>query len=269
MAGCSARETNSAGSSENGHDVDLLASQLGRDHAHPCASGADAGAHRVDVAVVGPDGDLRPVAGLARAGLDLDDAVGDLGHLELEEPLDEARVAARDDDLRTLGRLSDLDDVGLEPGAVVVALVGDLLGLGQQRLDLAEVEQRVAVVALLDDPGHDVALATGVLLVLAVALGLTDALQDHLARRLGGDAAEVVGSVVPLAGDVALFVQLLAVHADLAGVRVDRHDGLLGGLREALVGGDEGVGERVEQRVDRDPLLRRDLLERLQEVEIR
>ena len=43
---------------------------------------------------------------------------------------------------------------------------GHLLGLGQQRLDPAEVEQRVAGVALLDDAGDDVALAAGVLLVL-------------------------------------------------------------------------------------------------------
>ena len=81
---------------------------------------------------------------------------------------------------------------------MLVALVGHLLGLGQQGLDLAEVEQRVAVVALLDDAGDDVALAAGVLLVLQVALGLADALEDDLLGRLGGDAAEVVGRVVPL-----------------------------------------------------------------------
>ena len=95
---------------------------------------------------------------------------------------------------------------------MLVALVGDLLGLGQERLDLAEVEQRVAVVALLDDAGDDVALAPGVLLVLEVALGFADPLQDDLLRGLGGDAAEVVGRVVPLADDVAVLVELLAVR---------------------------------------------------------
>ena len=126
-------------------------------------------------------------------GLELDDAVEQLGHLELEQPLHQARVGAGHDDLRALRGLADLDDVGLQPAAVVVALVLDLLGLGQQRLDLAEVEQRVALVGLLDDPGDDVALATGVLLVLHLALGLTDALEDHLLRGLRGDATEVVG----------------------------------------------------------------------------
>ncbi len=53
--------------------------------AHAGASGADAGADGVDVVVVGPDGDLGAVAGLAGAGLQLDDAVGDLEDLELEQ----------------------------------------------------------------------------------------------------------------------------------------------------------------------------------------
>ena len=95
-------------------DVDLLAAQLVDDHAHTAAAGADAGADRVDVVVVAPHGDLRAVPWLAGAGLDLDDAVGDLGHLELEQPLDQAGVGAADDDLRALGGLADLDDVGLD-----------------------------------------------------------------------------------------------------------------------------------------------------------
>ena len=174
-----------------------------------------------------------------------------------------------DDDLRPLGRLADLDDVRLQPGAVLVALVGDLLGLGQQGLHLAQVEQGVAVVGLLDDAGDDVAFLAGVLLVLLVPLDLANALEDDLLGRLGGDAAEVVGRVVPLVEDVAVLVELLAVDADLAGLRVDRDDRLLGGVRASLVGGDERVGQRVEQRVDRDALVPGDLAQRIQELEVR
>ena len=78
-----------------GDDVDLLAAQLGDDHAHARAARADARADGVDALGVADDGDLRAVAGLARDVLDLDEAVGDLGHLELEELLDQLGVAAR------------------------------------------------------------------------------------------------------------------------------------------------------------------------------
>ena len=209
------------------------------------------------------------MAGLAGASLDLDDAVGDLGHLELEQALDEPGMAPRDDDLGPFARLADLDDVGLEASAVVVALIRDLFGLGQQGLDFAQVEEGVAIVALLDDPGDDVALTPGVLLVLAIAFGFPDALEDHLARRWSRDTAEVLRSVVPFPRYVSFFVQLLAVDADLPGVRVDGHDGFLSSLRKALVGSHKRVGKRVEQRVDGNALLHGDLLERLQEVEIR
>ena len=137
------------------------------------------------------------MTGLAGDRLELDDVVDDLGDLELEQPLHEPGVRAGDDDLRTLGGLAHLDDVGLEPAAVVVVLVLDLLGLRQQRLDLPEVEQRVAGVGLLDDAGDDVAFAAGVLLVLHLALGLADALEDHLLGGLRGDATEVARACRP------------------------------------------------------------------------
>jgi hypothetical protein len=87
-----------------GDDVDLLAAQLGDDHAHPRAARADARADGIDALLVADDRDLRAVAGLARDVLDLDEAVGDLGDLELEQRLDELGVAAADDDARPLRR---------------------------------------------------------------------------------------------------------------------------------------------------------------------
>jgi hypothetical protein len=72
------------------------------------------------------------VPGLAGAGLDLDDAVGDLGHLELEQTLDEARVGAADDDLRALGGLAHLDDVGLDALARLGALEGTCSACGSR-----------------------------------------------------------------------------------------------------------------------------------------
>ena len=89
-------------------------------------------------------------------------------------------------------------------------LVGHLLGLGQQRLDPAEVEQRVAAVALLDDAGDDVALAAGVLLVLQLALGLADALGHHLAWHVcAAMRPKSVGRDVAWVDPVAVLVELL------------------------------------------------------------
>ena len=239
-------------------DVDLLAAQLVHDLADAHAARADARADGVDVLVVRGDRDLGAVAGLARDRLDLDDAVEQLRHLELEQTAHESGVRARHDDLRALGGLAHLDDVRLHARAVVVAVARNLLGLREQRLDPAQVEQGVAGVGLLDDARDDVALAPGVLLVLHLALGLTDPLQDHLLRGLRGDATEVGGGVVPLAGDVAFFVELLRDHADLAGLDVDLDERLLGRVGHPLVRGHERVRERLEHDLFGDALLDRE-----------
>ena len=161
----------------------------------------------------------------------------------------------RHHDLGALGGAAHLDDVGLQPGVRLGALVGHLLGLGQQGLDLAEVEQRVAAVALLDDAGDDVALAVGVLLELALALGLADALVHHLAERLGGDAAEVARGVVARVDPVAVLVDVVGDDLDVHRVGVDLDLGLVGRVGPALVGRDQGVGQHLQQRLDRDALL--------------
>ena len=192
--------------------------------------GPDAGADRVDAVGVGDDRDLRAVAGLAGDVGDLHQAVGDLGHLELEQLLDQLGVAARDDDARPLGRGRDLLDDRLDALRVVVALAVDLLGLRQQRLDaLAQLHERVAGVRLLDDAGDQLADAVAVLLEHHVALGLADPLEDHLLGGLGGDAAEVVGRDVALVdlvlGTASSFsgsISGVLGLAHLARLRVDR-----------------------------------------------
>jgi hypothetical protein len=166
-------------------------------------------------------------------------------------------------------RLTTIDDVGLDAGAGLGALVGHLLGLGHEGLDPAEVEQRVAGVGLLDDAGDDVALAAGVLLVLHLPLGLTDALAHDLLHRLSGHAAPHLGrrgDVELLADGDAVLVELLGHDPDLARVGVDDDPGVLLGVGEPLVGRLEGVGKGAEQRVDRDPLVNGEGLEGLDEV---
>src|SRR5207248_10603903 len=185
-------------------DVDLLAAQLGHDHAHARAARADARTDRVDALCVRLDGDLGTVAGLARDAPNLDEAVRDLRYLELEQRFDQLRIAPGEDHLRALRATAHLGDDGLDARALLVALAVHLLGPRQKRLDLPEVDEDIVPVAgLLDDPGHDLADAVDVLVVHHRALRLADALQDHLLRGLRGDAAEVVRRHV-LALDLAL-----------------------------------------------------------------
>jgi hypothetical protein len=62
---------------------------------HARASRPDAGADRVDALGVRLDGDLRAVAGLAGDAADLDEPVGDLRNLELEQRADQLGIAPR------------------------------------------------------------------------------------------------------------------------------------------------------------------------------
>src|SRR5207237_1591591 len=119
----------------------------GHDHTDARAARADAGTDRVDALGVRLDRDLRAVAGLAGDAPDLDEAVGDLRHLELEERPDQLRVPAREDHLRPLRPRAHLGDHGLDPAALLVTLTVDLLGAREQRLDLAEVDEHVVAVA--------------------------------------------------------------------------------------------------------------------------
>src|SRR5579862_283223 len=174
-------------------DVDLLAAELGDDHADARASRPDARADGVDALRVRLHGDLRAVTRLACDTFDRDETVRDLRNLELEQRLDQLRVAARQNDLRALRPAAHLCDHGLDARALLVALAVDLLRTRQQRLDLAEIDEHiVAIAGLLDDPGHDLADAVDVLVVHHLALGLADALEDHLFRRLRGDPAEAL-----------------------------------------------------------------------------
>ena len=227
------------------------------DHlADPGPPSPHAGADRVDVGVVGGDGDLGPVARLPGAGLYLHHPVGDLGHLQLEQALHQAGMGSADHDLGAFGRLADLHDVGLEAGVGVGPLIGNLLGLGQQRLHPTQVEQGVAGVGLLDHAGDDVALPAGVLLVLELPLRLPDALGHDLAGGLGRDPPEVVGGDLELlAHRFAHLVEVLGEDPELHGLGVDGDPGVLVRARQALVGRFQRVGQSGQQGVDGDPPL--------------
>src|SRR5438094_6135794 len=192
------------------HDVDLLAAQLLHHRLHARTAHADAGADRIDVAVVGGDRDLRPPARLARRALHLDDALVDLGHLLLEELDQQPRGGAREDDLRPLAGELDVEDVGADAVALAVALARDLLLLGEDGVGAPQVHDDVFLLEALHDAGEELALPPLELVVDDVPLGVAHALDDVLLRGLGSDATELLGRELgeQLVADLGVRIEL-------------------------------------------------------------
>src|SRR5687768_16213312 len=174
-----------------GDDVDLLALHLLDDRLDAAALHADAGADRIDRAVVADHADLGAAARIAGGGLDLDDAVVNLGHFLGEQFLHEIGMGAAEEDLRPSVLAADRQDQRADPVADPDDLARDLLVAADDALGAAEIDDDVAELDPLDDAGDDLAGAVLELLILTLALGVADLLEDDLLGGLGGDAAEL------------------------------------------------------------------------------
>ena len=86
---------------------------------------------------------------------------------------------------------ADLEDQRADAVADADDLARDLLVAADHALGAAEVDDDVAELDRLDDAGDDLAGAVLEFLVLALALGVADLLEDHLLGGLRGDAAEL------------------------------------------------------------------------------
>ena len=138
------------------------------------------------------DRDLGAVAGLAGDRRDLDGAVGDLGHLEREQLLDQVGVGARQRDLRAAHALADRDHQALDPGAVVVASppgTRSPSGSSASSLPRSTITSSGLRPCWMT-PGDDVALLAGELPEPDVVLGVAQPLQHDLLRGRRGDPAE-------------------------------------------------------------------------------
>ena len=174
-------------------DVDLLAVELVDDVLDAHAAHSDAGADRIDLLLPRGHGDLGAETRLASDLHDLDRAGEDLRDLLLEEPANEARVGAGDDQLRTTLVLVDLDQEHLDPLAGAVTLVRHLLPSRHDRLGFAQLDDDRPRIGTLHDAVEDLALLVVKLFVDCIALVVPDTLQDDLLHGLRGNAAEVLG----------------------------------------------------------------------------
>ena len=168
----------------------LFALELLDDRLHAAALHADACADRVDRAVVADDADLGAAARVAGGGLDLDDAVVNLRHFLGEQLLHEVRVSSAEEDLGTTGFAGDAQDQRADTVADADHLARNLLVAADNAFGAAEVDDDMAELDALDDAGDDLAGAVLEFLILPLALGVADLLEDDLLGGLGGNATE-------------------------------------------------------------------------------
>ena len=239
-------------------DVDLLAAELIDDVADAAAAHADARAHRVDLGVDAGDGKLGAEAGLAAHGLDLDDALGHLGHLGLEKLADEVRVRTGQHDLDLAGGVADVEDQAANAVAGLELLAGNLLAAGHEALDAVHLDHEGAALVARGGAGDQLALALAELLEEAVALVLAELLDHHLLGGLRRDAAERL----QVDGLAAAFLEL-APERDAARQPVDLAAELLGveGVEVLARGADHGLLQVVEKQFTVDVAVAGDRVE--------
>ena len=95
------------------------------------------------------------------------------------------------DNLRSLGRASDLKYVDLDAVVKPIGLGGHLLRRRQQRLDLAEVHEYITLFPALDGAGTHFADPISELLVDPLSFRFADPLHNNLLGRLSGYSSEV------------------------------------------------------------------------------
>ncbi len=171
-------------------DVDALAGELVGHRGHARAAHADAGAQRIEARIVRLHRDLGAQAGIARRGLDLDQAFLDLRHLELEQAHDQVGRDAREHELRAARLRLDLDDEGAHAIAHAQVFLRDELVAGNHALDAARFDDEVAALDALDRAGEQLVVALEEVVEDLLALGVADLLQDHLLGGLRADAPE-------------------------------------------------------------------------------
>ena len=237
-------------------DVDLLPAQLGHDGAHARTHRANACALGVDALAGGGHGDLRAMSGFAGDGLDLNEALLNLGDLTLEEAGDEVGVGARQGDTRaTLGALN-AHDIGADAVTVAVGLTGNLLTVGQDGFKVVgDLDHRgTSGTRSLDGARDDLAFASGKVTEHALVIGITQALHDDGARGRLCDATEVLRGIVEFADGIAVFVLVHGHDGDASGLLVDFDAGLGDGTGQVVVRLEQRLFDGIDEGLEADTL---------------
>ena len=172
-------------------DVDLFSKELVDDVLDTTAACADACAYRIHVFVFCVYGDLRSGTSLTGDALDLYRTVFDFRHFQFKQLFYKARVRSGKEDLRTLGALSYIHDVRLDPVVDLVAFSGSSLSCHQDTFGVAHVYKNRLIADSLNHTCDQVTLTADVVVEDHAPLRLADPLHNHLFRSLCRDTPEV------------------------------------------------------------------------------
>src|SRR5580700_10684229 len=174
------------------NDVDLLAAEIIGDVCDATRLGAQARADRIDLGTIALHRNLRSASGIPRDRHDLNGAVGDLRNFHLEQSLHQTFGRAREDYLRSLRRLLDVEHVGANEIVDAIGLARNLLvEIHDGFVAPLERHVHVALLVALYRPRNEVVELAYVLIVDRVPLGFPNALHDDLLGGLRGDSPEV------------------------------------------------------------------------------
>ncbi len=133
-------------------------------------------------------------------------------------------MGSRQENLRPAGLLAHIQDVGPHSVPGVEVLPRDGFLPPQHRFGAAEINNNIAELDTFDQTIDDLADAIPEFVVLALALGFPDLVDNHLLRGLRGDAAKINGRQgihQELADLRARFPRARSINADLSGFVFD------------------------------------------------
>ena len=174
-----------------GNDVDFFPLHFLNDRLNAAALHADAGTDGVDAAVAADHADLGAAAGIACCCHDRDDAVVNFGHFLREQLFHEVGMRAGQENLRPARFTNHFQDQRADTITNTDHFARNLRIAADDAFGTAEINDHMAELDALDDAGDDFAAAVLEFLILPLAFGISDFLEDNLLRCLRLNASEL------------------------------------------------------------------------------
>src|SRR5699024_9337591 len=161
-------------------DIDLLAAQLVYDRIDARSVHADAGAHRIHVRIVGPNGNLCSGACLSGNALDLHDSVLNFCYLGLKQTRYQLRMCTGYENLRSLRGVLNFQHIDLDALCGTENFTLYLLVLIQDAVHFSKVDADISSQVALYNTCYYLALFSEVLVIENLALLLADLLENDI-----------------------------------------------------------------------------------------